>query len=94
MLIQFWSFFEFVYISEKGLFFIDFHVLALPGSSRRPLRKISTGSPDFELGYYNLMPFIYSQTYFSWKTNNSCPQTFLGQQLKKPDQFANTFLDT
>jgi hypothetical protein len=29
-----WSFFSFVYISEKCMFFIDFHVLALPGSSR------------------------------------------------------------
>ena len=28
------SLFAFVYISEKCMFFIDFHVLALPGSSR------------------------------------------------------------
>jgi hypothetical protein len=29
-----WLLLAFVYISEKCMFFIDFHVLALPGSSR------------------------------------------------------------
>jgi hypothetical protein len=33
-LFYFWFFFAFVYISEKCLFFIDFHVLALPRFSR------------------------------------------------------------
>jgi hypothetical protein len=29
-----WSFFAFVYISERCMFFIDFYVLTLPRSSR------------------------------------------------------------
>jgi hypothetical protein len=34
MSMQFWSQVVFVYISKKCPFFIDFHVLAFPGSSR------------------------------------------------------------
>jgi hypothetical protein len=81
-LINFWSIFAFVYISYKRMFFIDFHVLALPGSSRShrvsASKKINTDSPDFGFSYYNLMQFIYGQRFFSQKTDNSCPQSILG----------------
>jgi hypothetical protein len=76
LLIICWRFFAFVCISDKCTFFIDFHVLALPGSSRPP-QKISTDSPDFEFSYYNLMPFIYGQMSFLGTPTTLAPRNFL-----------------
>jgi hypothetical protein len=77
-----------------------FHWFPCSGPSRvfscppwRLPRTISTDSPDFEFSYINLMLFIYGQTLFSFKTGNSCPQTFLEQKPKKPYQFAYTSPD-
>jgi hypothetical protein len=76
------SLLAFVYVSDKCMFFIDFHVLALSGSSRAHhdvrLEKNSTDSPDFEFSYRNLMPIIYGQIFVLWKTDYA-PRHFLEQ---------------
>jgi hypothetical protein len=96
MLIYCWSVFAFVYISEKCMFFIDFHVLAVPGSSRDHLdvrfEKSVPAAPISSSAITILCHLYMVKCFFLENRQFLRPEIYL-KPPRKPDQFAYACLD-
>jgi hypothetical protein len=97
ILIDYLLIFAFVYISDKCIFSLISMFWPFPGVLVPAMTSASKNQyrgPRFRVELLRLDAVDIWSKVFSWRTDNSCPQRFLRQKPKKPDQFAYIFLGT